>query len=70
MQKSRKLPRDLNARAARIVAISTGQLSDRDGTPSAAKVKGGNARADALSPEKRRDIARVAAAARWKKKSD
>jgi hypothetical protein len=31
-------------------------------------LKGGRARAEALSPQRRRDIARVAAAARWKRK--
>ena len=86
MQKC-KLPRDPNARAAQIVAMSTGQplpnLSDReekttpepisDKNPAAVALgrlgglKGGKARAAALSKRKRAEIAKLAAAARWKK---
>jgi hypothetical protein len=86
MQK-RKLPRDINARAAMIVAMSTGQplpnlTGKADATQSASEpaknpaavalgrlggLKGGNARAKALTKKKRADIAKLAAAARWKK---
>jgi hypothetical protein len=61
---------DLNQVAARIVAESTA-----DGKNPAAVMlgrlgglKGGKARAAALSPKKRKQIARKAAATRWKKK--
>ena len=70
-----KRPRDPNQLAKLIVAISTGEVQDAD--PNAGKsasaiergrrggVKGGTARAAALSPRKRRAIAKKAAAARW-----
>ena len=89
MQKPDKLPRDINARAAAIVALSTGQpLPKLTNTPDVPKpvsapareknpaavalgrlggLKGGNARAKALSKRKRAEIAKLAAAARWKK---
>lgn len=74
-----KRPRDLNQLAAQIVAEATGQapkLEDVDPLRAAARelgrrggLKGGPARAKKLSPEKRRKIAQVAAASRWKKKT-
>ncbi len=89
MQRPKKLPRDANARAARIVAISTGEeppkliekpreqvaetLELPQKNPAAVALgklgglKGGKARAKSLSKEKRAEIARIAAAARWKK---
>ena len=42
-------------------AVALGRLGE---------LKGGKARAQKLSPEKRREIARKAAAARWAKKKD
>jgi hypothetical protein len=81
MQK-RKLPRDMNALAAQIVSMSTGQpvpgqqakTPQKAGKNQAAVelgrlggIKGGRARADKLSKQKRAEIARLAAAARWKK---
>jgi hypothetical protein len=81
MQK-RKLPRDANSRAAQIVAMSTGQpipgenpVLESESTKNPAAValgrlgglKGGKARAAALSKKKRAEIARLAAAARWMK---
>lgn len=81
MQK-RKLPRDANALAAQVVAMSTGQpVPGQQGknprkagkNPAAVELgrlgglKGGKARADKLSRQKRAEIARLAAAARWKK---
>lgn len=80
MQKPKKLPRDVNSRAAQIVAMSTGQsvpgekpVEDDGKNPAAVALgrlgglKGGKARAEALSKRKRAQIARIAAAARWKK---
>jgi hypothetical protein len=53
-----------------VARIATGEIEDRpDAVPARAKggKKGGRARAEALTPEKRAEIARLAAAARWKK---
>lgn len=86
MQKPKKLPRDANSLAARIVALSTGEeppkLTPESNNPPPAKpaknaaavelgrlggLKGGRARAESLSKKKRAEIAKLAAAARWKK---
>jgi hypothetical protein len=82
MQKPRKLPRDTNALAAQIVALSTGQpvpgqdakpVVDDGKNPAAVALgrlgglKGGRARAESLSKKKRAEIAKNAATARWKK---
>lgn len=70
MQK-RKLPRDINSRAAMIVAMSTGQSpepeSSKNPAASASGKLGGKARAQSLSKRKRAEIAKLAASARWKK---
>ena len=81
-EKHPKRPRDLNQWAKRMVDIATGEVEDREPTPEeqgkdAAAVslgrrgglKGGNARRDKLSPERRAEIARGAAKARWGKPS-
>lgn len=73
-------PRDPNQLAKLIADIATGETSDRlttdDGRDLAAVMmgrlgglKGGKARADALTPERRSEIAQRAAAARWGAKS-
>lgn len=75
-----KRPRDANQLAKLIVELATGQREDREPTPEeqgkaafAVELgriggrKGGRARAKALSPERRKEIAQRAAAARWKK---
>jgi hypothetical protein len=80
MEGSKKLPRprDPNQLAKLIADIATGEVSDSlvtdDGRDLAAimlgrrgGLKGGRARAEALSPERRREIAQQAAAARWGK---
>lgn len=62
------MQRDINQTAARIVAESTGNKN-----PAAVELgrlgglKGGKARAAALSARKRKMIARKAAVSRWKK---
>jgi hypothetical protein len=74
-----KRPRDLNAWAKRMVDIATGAVEDREPTPeeqgkdpAAVKrgrlggLKGGKARAKALTPEQRQASAKKAAVARWK----
>lgn len=74
--KAPKRPRDMNQLAKRIADIATGDHQDNpyEGkNPFAVELgrlgglKGGKARANKLSPEKRSEIARMAASARWKK---
>jgi len=69
-----KLPRDPNQRAKMIVDISVGDIEDTELTKKkrpvaqrAGGLAGGKSRAKKLTPEERRDIARIAANARWKK---
>lgn len=72
-----KRPRDPNVRAKLIVDIATGQVKDENPdegkNPHAVALgrlggkKGGPARAAKLTPEQRSEIARKAAAARWKR---
>jgi hypothetical protein len=77
--KGQKRPRDPNQLAKLIVDIATGQFEDREPTPEETEknpaavalaklgaAKGGKARAVALSPQKRKMIAKKAAEARWK----
>ena len=58
-------PRDFNQLAKRVVDIGTGQVADTPPAAPSKRDKGGHARAAALTPERRREIARQAAAARW-----
>lgn len=73
-----KRPRDFNSRAFQSVAILTGtappepETEPQDPIKAAAALlgrkgglKGGKARAASLAPEKRSEIAKKAAAARW-----
>jgi hypothetical protein len=71
-----KRPRDPAQLAKLIVDIATGEVEDRNPTPeergvdpgaSAKGRKGGPARAASMSPERRSEIAKAAAAKRWKK---
>lgn len=68
---TRKRPRDPNQLAKSIVGIATGEVEDRESSPIRAKAgaKGGKARASHLTPVQRADAARLAAQARWRKKS-
>ena len=70
-----KRPRDPNQLAKSIIDIATGQKPNRDPTPEeqgkdpaavALGKKGGRARADFMTPERRAEIARKAAQRRWK----
>lgn len=66
-------PRDTNQLAKLIVDLTTGdetepEMSVKQRAGRKGGLKGGKARADALTPEQRREIAHVAATARWKKK--
>ena len=76
MAKKTKLPTDVNKKAFSIVQIATGEDTEitSDGKNAAAValgrlggLKGGNARAASLSKKKRSEIAKKAAAVRWKK---
>jgi hypothetical protein len=75
MSKPPKRPRDPNQLAKYIVDLATGAATeDRPEAPTPAQefarsggLKGGKARADALTPERRAEIARKAAAKRWGK---
>ena len=70
-----KRPRDPNQLAKMVLDIATGEIEDTVSEskklPKSRKgsggLKGGHARAQALTREQRQDIARLAARARWKK---
>jgi len=75
MAKKPKRPRDPNQLAKLIVDIATGESSDNVPASSpmaelgrSGGLSGGTARAKKLSSERRREIAKKAAAARWGKK--
>jgi hypothetical protein len=70
-----KRPRDPNQLAKSIIDIATGEKQDRDPTPEeqgkdpaavALGKKGGKARADSMTAERRSEIAKKAAAKRWR----
>ena len=75
MTKHPKRPRDPNQLGKLIVDLSTGEASDTVPLPDTAAtefariggLKGGKARAAALTPQRKRAIARKAAKARWGK---
>ena len=67
-----KRPADAIGRAVMIGKIATGEIEDeRDEKLSSAAAelgrKGGKARAEKMSPERRKEIARKAAEKRWKR---
>jgi hypothetical protein len=77
---SKKRPRDINALAAAIVAEATDEDREPEDpyegkNPAAVELgregglKGGRARAEKLTPERRREIAKRAASARWQRHS-
>jgi hypothetical protein len=76
-EKHPKRPRDVNQFAKFMVDLATGNADESDASagkdPAAVSLgrrgglKGGRARADKMSSEQRAEIARKAAAARWKK---
>jgi len=80
MAKKVKLPADANKKAKLIVDLATGGevgVTPNDEVKAAAAalgrlggLKGGKARAKALSPKKRSEIAKKAAAARWRNKNN
>jgi hypothetical protein len=69
---SKKRPRDVNSLAKQIVDEATGAAEptpkpEKNMARSKGGKVGGKARADALTPERRREIARKASEARWAK---
>lgn len=68
---SKKRPRDPNQLAKLVTDIATGEVDDTvseaEARASKAGKAGGRARAKTLTPERRSEIARIAAQARWKK---
>ncbi len=70
--KGEKRPADVIGNAVKVMRIATGEETDDlpdDGKDQAAKAlgaKGGAARAKSMTPERRAEIARQAAAKRWK----
>jgi len=72
-----KRPKDFNQRAKNIVDLATGEITEinpNEGKNPAAVslgrlggLKGGKARAEKLSPERRKEIASNAAKKRWNK---
>jgi hypothetical protein len=72
MAKTPKRPRDPNQLAKLVVDLATGEAEEPEETATAKRAskagrKGGPARAKALTPQQRAEIASLAAAARWKK---
>jgi hypothetical protein len=78
MVKHPKRPRDPNQLGKLIVDLSVGEVIEAEPMPGSPAVefarqgglKGGQARAEALTPQRRREIARIAAKKRWSSKSD
>ena len=74
-EKRPKRPRDPNVLAKLIVDIASGSATDEKPEPPSpgsefarqGGLKGGRARADKLSPDRRAEIARKAAEKRWRK---
>jgi hypothetical protein len=70
-----KRPADAVANAIRVAKILTGEIAEDTGDSGKDKAaqalgrKGGAARRDKLSPERRAEIARTAAAKRWNRSS-
>jgi hypothetical protein len=70
-----KRPKDFSQAAKLVIDIATGQASEDTRPPDSPAVefarsgglKGGRARADALTPQRRREIAKIAAERRWSK---
>lgn len=71
--KGEKRPADVIGAAVRVMKIATGEIQEitpaTEGKEYARKggLRGGAARAKALTPKQRSEIAHTAAAARWKK---
>ncbi len=73
-EKHPKRPRDLNQWAKHMVDLATGEASEKEPTATEVRAskggaKGGPARAAALTPEQRSEIAKKAAGKRWANKA-
>lgn len=79
--KGEKRPADVIGAAIMVAKIATGERSESQPSRESAKnpmselgrsggLRGGRARAEKLSAEKRKEIARKAAASRWRKNDD
>jgi hypothetical protein len=67
-----KRPADVIGNAVHVMRVATGQIEERGRDPGTEAnrrggLKGGKARAQALSPAKRKAIAKKAAKSRWNK---
>lgn len=74
--KGQKRPADVIGNAVKVMRIATGDEEEefedkpaKDEAAAAMGKKGGTARAKAMTPERRAEIARRAAKTRWKKSS-
>ena len=74
--KGQKRPADAIARAIKVAKIATGEIEEDqpidDGKDKAAQSlgrRGGQARAEKMTPERRAEIAKKAAAKRWSKET-
>jgi hypothetical protein len=72
-----KRPRDVIGAAVKVAKIATGEIEEDTDPKVATRAaaaelgkRGGKAREDALSPERRKEIARKAAIKRWQKQRD
>lgn len=70
--KGERRPADVIGNAVHVMRVATGEIEETGRDPAKefhrkGGLKGGKARAESLSSEKRREIASKAAAARWKK---
>ena len=72
----KKRPRDAAQLAKYVVDVATGEIEDREPTPeeqgkdpaaSAMGKRGGKARAEKMTPERRSEIAKKGAEKRWQK---
>lgn len=73
--KGEKRPADVVGAAVKVMQIATGEIEEttNDGKNKAAVElgrKGGQARAEKMTPERRSEIARKAAISRWKQTDD
>lgn len=57
-------PADMNQLAKRVVDLATGDATD-EVPPATGRAKSAHARAASMTPERRKEIARKGAAARW-----
>ena len=61
-----KRPADVVGCAVTVARIATGEIEEQKGPPKQpAKARSGRARSESLTPERRKEIARTAVAARW-----